>query len=494
MNKIELMEIINNGENSTVEFKRDNLRAEQLAKEIVAFANSYGGRILIGVENDGEISGKVNNQLKVAVLTVNSGIMKPFVVKFKDREDIYIRIGSISKLATREQIIRLSEISGLIHVETLPVPGAYYDSLDRIRYENYFKDIIKDPQLPKTEDDWKQHLKDNGFLTDTEFQQNLCTIAGILLFGKKPRRFLKQAGIRFMAFNSHDKEYKALIDSIIDAPLIGRWDVDKNGQLSLIDAGLIEKFMNMVEPYISEETDLIEVSLRRSKKWLYPLEVIRELVLNALAHRDWTRNVDIEISLYKDRIEIISPGALPNSMTVEKMVGGRRTPRNPIIMDVLRDYQYVDARGMGIRIKVIPIMKSFNNTSPLFEANEDFLKTTLYLQSPDNIDHKYDPNDPIVDPKTGNNDPIVDPKTGNNDPIDPIIDPNHDPKIGHNDPNLHILSLVATNENITYQELSDELGLSLATIKRRISALKKAKKIERIGTSRGGYWKIIKPK
>jgi len=70
-----------------------------------------------------------------------------------------------------------------------------------------------------------------------------------------------------------------------------------------------------------------------------------------LAHRDWTIAVDIELSVYSDRLEIISPGKLQNSMTIEKMIAGQRSPRNPLIMDILRDYAYVDARGMGCVLK-----------------------------------------------------------------------------------------------------------------------------------------------
>jgi len=76
-------------------------------------------------------------------------------------------------------------------------------------------------------------------------------------------------------------------------------------------------------------------------------------------------------------MEIISPGTLQNSMSIEKMIAGQRSPRNPIIMEVLRDYGYVDHRGMGIRTKVIPLMKSINNVDPIFEVTEDYLKVTL---------------------------------------------------------------------------------------------------------------------
>ena len=89
-------------------------------------------------------------------------------------------------------------------------------------------------------------------------------------------------------------------------------------------------------------------------------------MLNALVHRDWTRSVDIEIARYSDRLEVISPGALPNSMTIEQMKAGRRSPRNPVILEIMRDYGYVndDARGMGIRTKVIPLTRQFFGTDP----------------------------------------------------------------------------------------------------------------------------------
>ena len=122
-----------------------------------------------------------------------------------------------------------------------------------------------------------------------------------------------------------------------------------------------------MEPFVTQEPDYIDENFRREKKWFYPFEAIRELLINALAHRDWTRFVDVEIAGYKDRLEIISPGALPNSMTVEKMVAGQRSARNLIIVEVLRDYGYVDARGMGVRTKVIPALKAVG-WSPYFRS------------------------------------------------------------------------------------------------------------------------------
>ena len=75
--------------------------------------------------------------------------------------------------------------------------------------------------------------------------------------------------------------------------------------------------------------------------------------------------------------EPLVAGALPNSMTIEKMIAGQRSPRNSLIVDVLRDYGYVDARGMGVRHKIIPLLREYNGVEPQFQATEDFLKVTL---------------------------------------------------------------------------------------------------------------------
>ncbi len=406
MLKTELLEIIANRENSGVEFKRDDIRPEQLAKEIVAMVNFQGGRVLLGVEDDGSITGvqrenteewvmnvirdkihpvilpyyetiTIDKGVRVAVISFPQGISKPYVVRNRGEEKIYIRVGSTSQLATREQQMRLFEIGGMLHTETLPVAGTNSKCLDKARLENYLVDIINDPEIPESDEEWEKRLFNLGFLVEPN---GLCTIAGFVIFGKKPRQFFKQAGLRVFAFNSKEKEYKAELDLILNAPLVGRWDYSKNGR-QLIDTGLVEIFLEQIKPFITIEPDDIDENLRRESILIYPLEAIREILINAMVHRDWTRFVDIEVGIYSDRIEIISPGSLQNSMTIEKMIAGQRFTRNTLIMEIMRDYRYVDHRGMGIRTKVIPQMRKNSNPDPVFEATEDYVKTVLYKKS-----------------------------------------------------------------------------------------------------------------
>lgn len=405
MLKTELLELIANGENSGVDFKRDDIRPEQLAKEVVAMANFQGGRVLLGVEDDGTVSSiqrpdleewvmnifqnkihpmilpfyeevKLDDGKTVAVVSFPIGISKPYVLRHSGKEEIYIRVGTTSRLATREQQMRLFELGGMLHTEVMPVPRTDMSCLDDARLMNYIRDILRDPDVPQSTDAWQARLLGLGFLT--EAAGNICcTIAGLILFGKNPRRYLKQAGLRVMAFQGDDKEYQAALDEIIDGPMVGRWDMS-NGDKRLIDGGIIERFMEAMTPFISQESAHVNEELRREMHWFYALEAVREALINALAHRDWTRFVEIEVSAYSNRLEIISPGTLPNSMTVEKMKAGQRSPRNTIVMEVLRDYGYVDYRGMGVRTKIVPLTKALTGKEPEFELTEDYLKTVLY--------------------------------------------------------------------------------------------------------------------
>lgn len=405
MLKNELLEIIANKENSGIEFKRDDIRPEKLAKEAVAMANFQGGKIILGVEDDGTISGIQRNnteewvmnifkdkihpmilpfyeeiqvdETRVAVISFPQGISKPYVLRHNGREEIYIRVGSTSQLATREQQMRLFESGGMLHIEMLPVAGTSFESIDLDRLNYYLESIIKDPAMPENKKEWIDRLLGLGLMTEDGLGNKVCSIAGLICFGINPRRYMKQAGLRIMAFSGVEKEYSALLDTVLDAPLVGRWRLTASGQKELVDQGLIEKFAAVLEPFITQESDKIDQHMRREKTWFYPWEALRETIINALAHRDWTKSVDIEITNYQDRLEVISPGKLQNSMTIEKMIAGQRYPRNPLIMEVLRDYGYVDSRGMGVRTKIIPLMRKINGIDPIFEATEDYLKCIL---------------------------------------------------------------------------------------------------------------------
>ena len=407
MTKSELFELIANRENSGVEFKSDDLRPEQFAKEIVALANLQGGRILLGVEDDGTITGirrddlehwvmdtvfgrkvhpmilpfyeeiQIDEQRRVAVISLTQGTTKPYVVRHNDREEIYVRVGSTSRLATREQQARLFALGGMLHAELLPVSGSALSDLSRERLEDYLTVIVRDNKVPSSGDEWHERLCGLGFMAERQEGLPVCSIAGLVLFGYRPRRLLRQAGIRWMAFRGGERAYDALDDRVLDGPVIALWQETSGGGREIAEKGLIEILTDTMRPFVSEEPGELQESMRRERRWHYPLEALRESIVNGIVHRDWTRNEELEVVRYSDRLEVTSPGALPNTMTVNKMIAGQRSPRNPLIVDVLRDYGYVDARGMGVRNKIIPLLREWNRVEPEFHATEDHLKLTM---------------------------------------------------------------------------------------------------------------------
>ena len=403
----ELLDLIANGENSGVEFKRDDLRPEEIAKEIVALANFQGGRLLLGVEDDGTVSGvrrddlerwvmdtvfgryvhpmiqpfyeevRIDERRCVAVVTVTEGSAKPYVVRHRRQEQVYVRIGSTSQLASREQRMRLFSAESMLDVESLPVSGSALRDLSRERLADYLTTVLGLTDLPAADAKWSERLCDLGFMVENPGRPAVCTIAGLLLFGYRPRRLLPQAGVRWMAFKGEDRASDALDDQVIDGPLVALWRELSGGGRELVETGLIERLADAMRPFISEEAGEVDDSMRRQQRWHYPFEAVREAVVNSVTHRDWTRYEEIEVVRYVDRMEILSPGALPNSMSVQKMLAGRRLPRNLLISDVMRDYGYADARGMGIRKKIAPLLQARNGVAPEFGADEDHLNLTM---------------------------------------------------------------------------------------------------------------------
>ena len=119
------------------------------------------------------------------------------------------------------------------------------------------------------------------------------------------------------------------------------------------------------------------------RKGAFPLDAVREAVVNAVVHRDYAREgTDVEVSLYEDRLEVISPGRLPNSVTVEKMREGVvRVARNQLLKEILRDYRYIDPQERGVRNRIIKSMRQHNGTEPDLEEQDDRFVVRLWKEN-----------------------------------------------------------------------------------------------------------------
>ena len=398
MNRIELRDLLRNGEDSTVEFKRDDVRNHDLAKELVAFLNLEGGAVLLGVEDDGRISGTTRERLEewvvelcrakieppvvpllswardaapgrnVLAVRVPLGPDKPYARVHDNRRTYYIRVGSASREASREELERMYQASGRLRYGLKPAPGAGLDALDLRRLRDYLTRVLGgDAPAEDDPSGWETLLRNLELMTESAGAR-VATVDGLLLFGKAPERHLPQSGVRAICYPGAEPAYATRADEDLRGPLVPLKFTDG----SVLDRGLVDQAWDFVRRNTAPTARL--EGARRIDGWEYPESVIREALVNALVHRDYgIAGADVMLAIYADRLEIQSPGRLPNTVTVEGMKAGVRYARNQTLVNVMRDYGYVEARGMGVRNRIVPGMRAHNGTEPdLIEEEHRF--------------------------------------------------------------------------------------------------------------------------
>ena len=418
MNRSELAELVRNGESSGVEFKRDDVRPERLAREIAALLNFEGGHVLLGVDDDGAVRGLTRPPQRTEewVMEVARSHVRPAAIPYWETIDCegtvvgvislpadapdkpykakrgsawvtQVRVGTTTRDASDEEEARLYMQSGRLQYDRRPVPGSSLDDLDRRRLVNYFRDLRRQHcPAPDDAESWRRLLVNSELMVEDRGNV-MASGAGLLLFGMRPNRFLPQAGISAVAYSGVEKDYDAKGRVTLRGPLVPLHpapasDFDQpyprmphtfSEYGGAVEAGVIEGALDFVRRHIDVQA-WIEDDGRRAERWDYPLETVREALVNAVAHRDYTIAVtDIELSLYADRLEIVSPGRLPNTVTVEKMRTGCRASRNELTRDVLRDYRYIEASGLGVPRRIVAGMRAHNGTDPdLLEEEHSF--------------------------------------------------------------------------------------------------------------------------
>ena len=406
MTPTELARLIDSGEDSTLEFKRDDVRNHDLAKELVAFLNLEGGTVLLGVDDDGSITGTPRERLEewvteacrakvlppvipllswtrnlgtdespkdVLAVRVPQGPDKPYALAHNNRKTYYVRVGSTSREASREELERLFQASGRLRYGMKPTPGAGLDSFDKRRLRDYFTRIAG-ADAPADDDvrGWETLLCNLELMTASN-GSIVATIDGQLLFGSDPARFVRQSGIRAVCYAGTTPDYATRTDEDLRGALTPLGQADGR----LMETGLVEQAWDFMRRN-TQPSSRIERG-RRIDGWEYPEAVFREAMVNALVHRDYSiAGTDILLAIYADRLEIESPGRLPNTVTVAAMKSGMRYARNQTLVNVMRDYGYVDARGMGVRNKMIPGMRDHNGTEPELIAEDERFTVRLW--------------------------------------------------------------------------------------------------------------------
>ncbi|MDE0117644.1 MAG: putative DNA binding domain-containing protein [bacterium] len=397
MNQTDLLRLIAGGENSRVEFKRDDLKPVKIAEVIAGLLNLQGGQVLLGVEDDGEISGLTRSSGKaeewimqiardhlmpsiiptwevtdleggtmVGIVTVPANAPdKPYKCKQGAHWVTKVRVGTTTLDATREEEQRLYQQSGGLRYGLKPVPGAGVADLDARRLKDYFVRIRGDAEMPSPgSEQWSRQLCNLELATETD-GEIYATVDGMLLFGQNTGRFLPQCGIRAVCFAGNEPGYATKSDESIKGPLVGLFSIGGD----LVETGVVERALDFIRRNTGTSATLEDG--RRVERREFPEAAVREVVVNALVHRDYSiAGADVLLSVFNDRIEVQSPGSLPNTISIEGIRAGVRYARNQVMMSIMRDYGYVEGLGMGIRRQVIPAMAQHNGTEPEFLEEE----------------------------------------------------------------------------------------------------------------------------
>lgn len=371
METSELLEIIARDEDSKHQLKANITNETSLAQEMIAFSNTLGGMVIIGASDDGSIAGltredmgrlsnlvsnAASQQVKpainpitenialddglVMVVHIPKGISKPYMDK---NGVIWVKSGADKRKATaREEIQRMYQSAGLLHGDEIPVPTITVSDLDERSfsefYEKQYEEKLEEQELPL------QQLVDNLNLS----RAGTLNIAGALLFGKNTALRLPAFIVKCVTYPNTTIDEDEYIDS-----------QDVSGILKNVFDDTLGFILRNV-PRIQKDqgiNSLGELSI--------PKIVFEELLANALIHRDYFVSAPIRVFVFSDRIEIISPGHLPNNLTIENIKQGNSNIRNPILASFAT--KLLPYRGLGSGIR--RALKAYSNIS--FKEDRD---------------------------------------------------------------------------------------------------------------------------
>lgn len=344
-------------ESSTLEFKQDLPKNNQIVKTIIGFANQFGGKLMIGISDTGSVVGispdtadeltdslfkliydtsvppilpsiyslRFEDKL-VLVIEVSQGMNKPYFVKSEGlAAGTYIRLGSMTIKATADIINELQQQSRGISYDVLPVYNASLNDLDYQHFEGF----LKSRRSGSYKGDVTNELLKSYHLIVEEHTRSYPTVAGILLFGKQPQKFLPQAFTICTQFSGYigregiiaGKDCEGTLFQQFESAFAWLWDIlNKSSTIK----GLKRK-------------DTLEI----------PEEAIREVLLNSLLHRNWRIQGPNRISVYPSRVEFFSPGVFPGPLRIGQLELGMTHSRNHSITKIFREAGYIESLGSG---------------------------------------------------------------------------------------------------------------------------------------------------
>jgi ATP-dependent DNA helicase RecG len=363
------------GEDSATEFKsaaKANFRldADTVAKEIAALANSGGGDLLIGVEDDGTVSGlgdaKQADQVQALVAQATQQNLHPplwcalrkvaldgavvLVVSvpgfhpqrpFRARHIYYVRDGSTARESTREELERILQ-SPSFHFDEQPVTGASLQELDLEAVDAFLYEAYSAAPGQETRNRYLKALNCVGG------DEGSPTVAGILMFGRDPQQWLPDA--RVSAVRVAGTAFAGEFAARLEIP--GRLGKQADDAVAFLQT-------NTPTPARIQGLDRREQGI--------PEAALREAILNALVHRDYRAASQVRVVVFADRVEIINPGILLNHLTLDSIrLGGISQRRNPVLAALLARARRRENLGFGVP-EMLRLLRNHNFPEPEFE-------------------------------------------------------------------------------------------------------------------------------
>jgi len=507
MNRTELLTQIALGEDSTHQFKVDMKNGESLAAEMAAFANSNGGTLFFGVADDGSAPGlsildvsrinqlisnvasqqvrspltvkteniSLENSRIVIVLTVPKGIDKPY---FDKNGVIWLKTGSDKRrVNSKEELRRLFQISDQFHADELPTKAGI-EKLDKLRFRDFLKDVYK-LEYPDSSTELMRLLQNMNLATD----EGKLNLAGVLMFAERPEWIKPQFVIKAIRYPGNKIHVSDYLDS-----------EDFSGSLRKVfdDAmGFVMRNLQKVQAgYGINEPGRPEIAEA----------VIEELLVNALVHRDYLISAPIRLFIFDNRIEIISPGHLPNNLTVEKIRTGNSNIRNPILVSYVAK-GLLPYHGLGSGIK--RALELWPQIDFLDDQEGCLFTVTIHRKATKDITQQK--SSPESSPKNGieqKSSPQSSPENGIGQKSSPQSSlengfgkKSSPESIAEVKSSLkteeQIIELVRLNGSITTEKLGEALGITKRAILKQIDKLKGKGRLRRIGPTKSGHWEII---
>jgi len=382
----EILALLQQGKGQEIELKTERASARTLAESLVALANASGGVVLVGigsktsaslVEPSGGVQGLKDAEaardkaLEAAFLTDPPLIIPlPEIVIVDDEEVLVITVppglphvyslrgkylirdGAQNKPLAPKRLRRLIIERGEVSFESLVSRRAALDDIDWDKAERYLA-LLEGLSAATTE----EALCNRGCLVREDGAYR-PTNAGVLLFGIQPERFVKSSEIIVVRYTGREMSDEFMREDIRGA---------LPDQIRRAEAFLVSNMKRGVRL----------VSLEREERVEYPVKAVREAIVNAVAHRDYSiRGDEIRVFMFSDRIEFYSPGRLPGHVTVDNIVQ-ERFSRNEVIVQVLADMGFIEHLGYGID-RMIKLMRDYGLPTPRFQETAGGFRVILY--------------------------------------------------------------------------------------------------------------------